>query len=511
MRNATHLLFIIILFSFPLRTFSQIRSDFMIDPDTTFSTHGAAHAFDANGNWQIIYTVIDTTGDFIKHTILSSQGEIIRLPHLITEMPLMSMKRQVISSKENYTVFGTSWGLPAVGFGITIGIGLLDIQGKSIVPFSPVSDRSLLRSIDVAFVSDTTFMIVFDGFQYPYQHEVVSLQLGTILGELINTPIVVNDDSTTNWYWVQQPLVISRPFTDSVILIWIDNAFEDTYQIFARLYTKDGEPVSSRLLLVDNSNPVDFSWVAADIETNGDFSIVWGGLVDNEWNIFLKRFFADGQTKNEFVKVSESADTGFAPTPDISIDHDSKFIVVWDEKIGLTDKIFAQRFSKEGTTIGQNFKISTAADENIHQQSPSVLLWSDRIYTVWENEPLPGQPGKRFVWGNIQEFNNPVSVKEPDNHLNPHNFQLFQNHPNPFNPSTTIGYRIEKLSKVLLIIYNVKGQKVRTLVNRQHLPGFYKIIWDGQDEKGAFVTSGVYFYQLRVNDKKQNKKMVLVR
>ncbi|GEM_PF-2749823 len=83
--------------------------------------------------------------------------------------------------------------------------------------------------------------------------------------------------------------------------------------------------------------------------------------------------------------------------------------------------------------------------------------------------------------------------------LFPTAFQLEQNYPNPFNPSTAISYQLPAVSRVRLEIYNLLGQKVRTLVDQQQPGGRYTVEWNGRDENGSEVSSGVYFYRLSVS------------
>ncbi len=89
-------------------------------------------------------------------------------------------------------------------------------------------------------------------------------------------------------------------------------------------------------------------------------------------------------------------------------------------------------------------------------------------------------------------------------------YYLYQNYPNPFNPNTTIQYSIPKDSKVDLKIYNIKGQLVKTLVNRRQKKGDWKIIWNGKDKSNRQVSSGIYFYRLRVDDKVIDTKKCLL-
>jgi hypothetical protein len=88
---------------------------------------------------------------------------------------------------------------------------------------------------------------------------------------------------------------------------------------------------------------------------------------------------------------------------------------------------------------------------------------------------------------------------------------LFQNFPNPFNPSTTIRFTVAAESPVELLIFNVQGQKVRTLVNEGKSAGSYRVVWDGRNENGRLVASGVYFYRLRVGGYMSVKKMLMLK
>jgi len=88
---------------------------------------------------------------------------------------------------------------------------------------------------------------------------------------------------------------------------------------------------------------------------------------------------------------------------------------------------------------------------------------------------------------------------EQDNSLIPNKFKLFQNYPNPFNPNTAIKYHVAKKSHVLIAIYNSLGQKVTTLIDKQHTAGSYNVSWNGTDDFGNRVSSGIYYYQMMNN------------
>ncbi|MCD4665389.1 MAG: T9SS type A sorting domain-containing protein [Bacteroidales bacterium] len=84
------------------------------------------------------------------------------------------------------------------------------------------------------------------------------------------------------------------------------------------------------------------------------------------------------------------------------------------------------------------------------------------------------------------------------------------NFPNPFNPETTISFSIPNYSNIELSIYNIKGQKIKTLAHEHYSKGEYSVIWDGEDASGEKVGSGVYFYKLNVNGKTETVKKCLL-
>lgn len=127
-----------------------------------------------------------------------------------------------------------------------------------------------------------------------------------------------------------------------------------------------------------------------------------------------------------------------------------------------------------------------------------------------------------FVYGNIatgqyEQWREDPVIEETRVSLSaasgsmPNSFALKQNYPNPSNPSTEISFDLPKASVVELRIYNVIGQEVRTLANSAMEAGQHKIVWDGRDEGGSSVASGVYFYRLTAGSYTDTKKMMLLK
>ncbi|MEJ2050552.1 MAG: FlgD immunoglobulin-like domain containing protein, partial [Calditrichota bacterium] len=112
------------------------------------------------------------------------------------------------------------------------------------------------------------------------------------------------------------------------------------------------------------------------------------------------------------------------------------------------------------------------------------------------------------LWNNFAVAIEPVTDNIPDK------FNLEQNYPNPFNPSTNIPFTLAKSAEVSLKIFNIIGQEVRTLVNGQRQAGQYTMQWDGKDDFGRSVASGIYFYKLSVSGGEnltRTRKMILMK
>ena len=106
---------------------------------------------------------------------------------------------------------------------------------------------------------------------------------------------------------------------------------------------------------------------------------------------------------------------------------------------------------------------------------------------------------------------NALAVTEIGGGNLPKEFSLQQNYPNPFNPTTQINFDLPTKSKVSILIYNVLGQKIKTLVDEQLDAGKYFEEWDGTNDAGMKVSSGIYFYKMQADNFVQTKKMMLLK
>jgi hypothetical protein len=106
---------------------------------------------------------------------------------------------------------------------------------------------------------------------------------------------------------------------------------------------------------------------------------------------------------------------------------------------------------------------------------------------------------------------NAVVTRIDANEILPVQFSLEQNYPNPFNPTTIIDFSLPEQSHVRLDVYNIMGQKVRTLVNDARAAGAHSVIWNGSNDNGENVASGVYFYRIESGQFSETRKMMLLK
>ncbi|MDZ7721851.1 MAG: FlgD immunoglobulin-like domain containing protein [candidate division KSB1 bacterium] len=113
------------------------------------------------------------------------------------------------------------------------------------------------------------------------------------------------------------------------------------------------------------------------------------------------------------------------------------------------------------------------------------------------------------AWGFLEVIGGPAAVNDANSA--PNEFSLHQNYPNPFNPVTTLTYDVAKATDVTIVVYDVLGKKVKTLVQAKQAAGTHSVNWDGTNDAGLRVSSGVYFYQMKTTDYTKTQKMMLLK
>lgn len=135
------------------------------------------------------------------------------------------------------------------------------------------------------------------------------------------------------------------------------------------------------------------------------------------------------------------------------------------------------------------------------------------VFTTFGFETIDGAEEKNLLLGKIANWLAiPTSIAAPEESGGVYRFELTANYPNPFNPETRIVYTLPTGARqqTSLVVINQLGQTVRTLVNQEQSSGHHEVTWDGRDDHGRPVHSGVYFYRLRHGTYQDTRKMVLL-
>ncbi len=147
----------------------------------------------------------------------------------------------------------------------------------------------------------------------------------------------------------------------------------------------------------------------------------------------------------------------------------------------------------------------------------SVLLLSGMAFCqTWElSVHLQSGESVAIAHSDIQriEFSGiDTGVEDPaDDARTAQNFALLRNYPNPANPSTTIEYSLATAGEVAVRIYNLRGALVRELVRADQTAGLHTVSWEGTNDAGAGVSSGVYLYSVESGDQVRTRKLILVK
>ncbi len=303
-------------------------------------------------------------------------------------------------------------------------------------------------------------------------------------------------------------------------------------------YRNEGTPQEPSWTLVSesyNSIEVDEYSVPtfADLDLDGDFDLLIG---DTEGSIYLYRNDGTPQV-DSFVFITDyydSIDVGDRSAP-VLCDLDSD----GDPDLFIGEAEGGVHFHKNLTLNSIRGRI--ADNENNPLIDVSVCLSGDRNDTAFTdslgNYQFVGLPvGNYCVYRDPETFQYCFNPLEADTfdidflgttdvneeldifNLSPKAYKLYQNYPNPFNPTTKIlfavydsHYTVPGLIHTTLKIYNIRGELVRTLADGPKRAGEYEVIWNGRDEDGSQVASGIYFYQLKIEGYCETKKMILVK
>ncbi|MCK4813316.1 MAG: T9SS type A sorting domain-containing protein [Candidatus Marinimicrobia bacterium] len=261
----------------------------------------------------------------------------------------------------------------------------------------------------------------------------------------------------------------------------------------------------------------DYLYLAFEMSTYAIPSIFMDATADGWWhdrdNYRLSFYPESGSIRDakildcteEAQNYSESIGRGNKPM----WDNDSKYIEHFGRIIENSD---FQIFTKT-TTGGYSIEILIPQNTRsgltlVEGDSIGLRFLFEKMQSSWDNWATAFE---QFTLVNIILVGSTGIDDQTANSQIPARFSLEQNFPNPFNPLTTIRYTLPKASDVTITVFNILGQKVRTLTNSVMNSGIHEIKWDGRDDRGIDAAGGIYIYKITAGDYTNSKKMLLIK
>jgi hypothetical protein len=489
------LLISILLFS--SNNYSQYKSDFIIAD----SASRPFFDFDYNGNIHMVWQNGQKSDRSIQYSSLDYEGNFIYQPRKISNTIHAADPKLAINKDLVACVWEDKVALDLTIFSTFIKGKILK-NGQDFSDELQIDDEhgdAYRGGPEIIWHSDSALYAVWSGdgslspteYSDIYMHKLLfpPFQKAYPYDEVINNPFVKVVEGL--------PKVVKQSSGQGYFVIWIEKDSLSILKIAGVNCDNNLLPVSPKVDLVNFDSVKYFMGEPAVFKlNNGNIILAWAKDTLNfaYSNIYFQEFTEQGLPVSEVKKVN---DTYASEYSDVSADIDSagNFIIIWE----VWPDLFAQRFSPDMNKMGANFKINTLESDG--NSFHHVRLKNGKIYTMWNRL----KNGNLSVWMNILDFKNPTMIQQ-ENIFSPQSYSLSNNYPNPFNPSTTISYQIKEGGLVTLKIYDILGSEVATLINEEIPVGKYELSFNGSE-----LPSGVYIYQLQVNDFSSSKKLVLLK
>lgn len=349
------------------------------------------------------------------------------------------------------------------------------------------------------------------GFIYSYE---IYAQRYSSYSDTLGTNFMVNDNMM-NW---QSNPSIAMDGNGYFVICWQDKRNSEgpwtNPDIYVQRYNSQGDALGTNFKVNDDIGLNCQGLPAIAMDADGDFVICWRDHRWGDYDIYAQRYNSSGDALYSNFRVNDVIETEDQTFPSIAMDADGNFIICWQDNRNGDWDIYAQRYHSDGTRWGGNYLVNQRPDvPNPDQRYPSVAFANDQIIFTWKDARRSKgwdiyAKVVTWDWEKVDEPGDGDSNLPPD-------YVLFQNYPNPFNSTTLIRYQVSAVgrprSAVTLRVYNILGQEVRTLVDERQRAGYYKVGWDGRDDKGHEVASGIYLFQLKVRGYAKARKAILLR
>ena len=232
----------------------------------------------------------------------------------------------------------------------------------------------------------------------------------------------------------------------------------------------------------------------------------WAGIFKNAQAGFDNLELAEPPVIGQFLKISFSHPEWDLPTDEFSTDFRPAGV---SEQMWQFDVNTNEAYADIRLTFDFLGDFPTNAEVHLIDEALQSAhnLRANSVYTF-----KSGQDGAEKKLKLIVGSHQFATTQAGEINLVPAQFELLQNFPNPFNPETSIRFNLPEASRVSILIYDLLGRKVRSLIDsEQKGAGYFTTQWNGLDDFGGQVATGVYIYQFKTNSKSISRKMILMK
>ncbi len=275
-----------------------------------------------------------------------------------------------------------------------------------------------------------------------------------------------------------------------VHIVWYDNR-DGNNEIYYKLSTNSGLNWGADTRLTYNTD----NSIQPSIAVAGSLvHVLWA---DYRYNveIFYKRSTDGGMSWGDDIRLTNNSGNSWYPSIAIS---GSFMNIVWSDNSDGNFEIYYKHSTNNGLIWGNDTRLTNNTAVSIN---PSIANSGSNLHVVWTDS----RDGNNEIYYKRNPTGNPTNIQIITSEI-PTAFSLEQNYPNPFNPITNIKFQIAKSGNVKLIVFDILGKEVATLVNESLQPGTYETTFDASN-----LTSGIYFYRLQTDKFVETKKMSLIK
>jgi len=245
---------------------------------------------------------------------------------------------------------------------------------------------------------------------------------------------------------------------------------------------------------------------ALAVSPSGDIYVVWREEVSGEKRIYFGKSTDGGATFGSAVEVS-AEDGSLNKTPSIAVTSTGEIYVAYPSFKNGIEGIYITKSEDGGQTFVSSVPVVDFTSGAAASMPSIVLDGSDKVFATWTDN-RSGDKDVYFAKGEVV-----TAVYDPANgHALPSEYRLMQNYPNPFNAGTVITYSLPMAGNVKLVVYNLLGQEIKTLVEGDHAAGVHTVSWDGRNNNGVMTSSGIYLFRMVTsNGLSYARKMVIIK